>query len=309
MKHPNDSVYIRPPFLTEGSLIGITCPSGYVSAERVAPMVKILSSWGYRVREGATIGTSDHYFSGTDDQRLQDLQAMLDDDELDAIVMGRGGYGLSRIVDRIDFGRFLKKPKWICGFSDITVLHSHLHRQYGIQTLHAPMSGHFKPETEQSAMLQSFRKLLGGESITYRAGISRYNKPGTTTGVLTGGNLSLICHLTGSASEIETRGKILFLEDVGEYLYNTDRMMWHLKRAGKLEGLAGLVFGGFTDMKDTERPFGKTIEQILRDVVNEYEYPVCFHFPCGHQDLNYTLNLGAPHRLLVGELGVQLEKL
>lgn len=297
----------QPGFLKPGSVIGITCPSGYVSEDRVSPMIRILENWGFRVKKGKTIGTSDHYFSGTDQERLADLQQMIDDPEPDAIIMGRGGYGMSRIIDRLDFSHFIEKPKWVCGFSDITVLHNHIQSLYGIQTLHSPMSGHFKPETEHSDMLRSLRHALTGGHLTYQTVPSHYNRTGTAEGILTGGNLALLAHLTGSVSEVDTNGKILFLEDVGEYLYNIDRMLVHLKRAGKLDGLAGLIFGGFTDLKDTELPFGKSIEYILSDIVKEYSYPVCFNFPSGHQDINYTLNPGAMHRLSVSDQGGGLE--
>ncbi len=296
-----------PEFLKNGSVIGITCPSGYVSAERVNPMIAIFERWGFVVKKGTTIGTSDGYFSGTDQERLNDLQQMLDDPGLDAIVMGRGGYGMSRIVDQLDFTRFSENPKWICGFSDITVIHNHVQARLGIQTLHSPMSGHFRPEHEHSPMLQSFLQALTGKALRYHTPPNVSNKPGLVRGILTGGNLALVSHLTGSVSEVDNKGKILFLEDVGEYLYNIDRMLVHLKRAGKLDGLAGLIFGGFTDLKDTERPFGKTIDYILNDIVKGYAYPVCFNFPAGHQDINYTLNLGAEHILTVGDYGGLLD--
>ena len=299
----------QPGFLKNGSVIGITCPSGYVSAERVEPMIRILESWGFHIKKGKTIGSSDNYFSGTDAERLEDLQTMLDDPELEAIVMGRGGYGMSRIIDRLDFTYFLEKPKWICGFSDITVLHNHIQAQYGIPTLHSPMSGHFKPENEYAPFLLSMRDALMGKRLSYSAPYCEQNRLGIAEGILTGGNLALVANMTGSASEVDNRGKILFLEDVGEYLYSIDRMMVHLKRAGKFDGLAGLIFGGFTDMKDTERPFGKTIEHILADAVKEYNYPLCFHFPAGHQDENFTLNFGRMHKLEVTAQGGSLENM
>jgi len=300
---------ITPQFLKEGSVVGITCPSGHVSVERVAYSISVLESWGFRVKTGKTIGSGAGYFSGTDQERLADMQAMLDDDTLDAILMGRGGYGMSRIIDAIDFTKFIEKPKWLCGFSDITVLHNHVHAKYGIATLHSPMSGHFKPETEFEPFLLSLRDALTGNPLKYNIPASVCNRSGEGMGVLTGGNLALMAHLTGSVSEVNTEGKILFVEDVGEYLYNIDRMLMNLKRAGKLESLKGIIFGGFTDIKDTERPFGKTIEELLLDMVKEYKYPVCFNFPAGHQDINYTLMLGKMHSLKVSSGGCILEML
>ncbi len=302
---PSSVIGITAP--AAGPVIGITCPSGYVSDERVAGAIPILERWGFKVKVGATVGTQHNYFSGTDDERLADLQAMLDDPNINAILMGRGGYGMSRIIDRLDFTAFLKNPKWICGFSDIVVLHNHLQSRYEMPSLHSPMCGAFKPETEHEAYLNTFHAALTGESIMYHIDPSPRNRPGTAKAILTGGNLAILAHLTGSASEVNTEDKILFIEDIGEYLYNADRMLMNLKRAGKFDHLKGLIVGGFTDMQDTERPFGQTIEEIIWDKVKEYDYPVCFNFPCGHQDINYTLTLGVEHKLAVTNNGVILE--
>jgi muramoyltetrapeptide carboxypeptidase len=302
-------ITIRPQFLKKDSVIGITCPSGYVAEDRVTYAIKVLEDWGFKVKKGETIGTEHFYFSGNDTQRLADLQRMLDDPSIDAILMGRGGYGMSRIIDDLDFNAFLDHPKWICGFSDITVLHSHIQANYGIATLHSPMCGAFKPETEHEAYLHTLQKALKGEPLSYLIPPASYNKFGTATGVLTGGNLAILAHLTGSQSEAGTAGKILFIEDISEYLYNIDRLMLNLKRAGKLEELKALVVGGFTDTQDTERPFGQTVEELILDKVKEYDYPVCFNFPCGHQEVNHTLMLGAEHTLVVNEHGTELKLL
>lgn len=299
----------HPPYLKRGSVVGITCPSGYVSADRVAYAVELLQLWGFKVKKGNTIGSEHFYFSGDDEARRNDLQAMLDDPELDAILMGRGGYGMSRIIDDLDFTAFEKKPKWICGFSDITVLHSHVQARSGIPTLHSPMCGAFRPETTNTDHIKNFYAALTGESLFYHIEPSPFNRPGRADGILTGGNLAILAHLTGSVSEVDTAGKILFIEDIGEHLYNIDRLMLNLKRAGRLAPLKGLIVGGLTDMQDTERPFGQTAEQIIRDKVEEYSYPVCFGFPAGHDDVNYTLTLGMQHNLVVTEQGVTLELL
>ena len=289
--------------LSKGDAIGITCPSGYVSEERVAYAIAVLEKWGYQVRVGRTVGTEFHYFSGTDEERAADLQAMLDDTQIKAVLMGRGGYGMSRIIDRLDFTAFRQHPKLVCGFSDITVIHSHIQANFGLPTLHSPMCGHFKPETENEDFLLSFKRALAGEAQQYSAPASAYNRTGVAEGILTGGNLSLLVHLTASVSEVDWAGKILFVEDLGEHLYQVDRMMMHLKRACKLSKLKGIIFGGFTDMQDTDRPFGQTIEQILSDKVKEYDYPVCFNFPSGHTDINYTIALGQQHKLEVTPQG------
>lgn len=297
----------HPPYLKENSTIGITCPSGYVSRERIAFAVETLKLWGFNVKVGSTVGSEHFYFSGTDDERLHDLQEMLDDPDIDAILMGRGGYGMSRIIDRIDFTAFSRKPKWICGFSDITVLHSHIHTQLQLPTMHSPMCGAFQPDTINTEYIKCFYAAITGESLYYHTDPAKYNRMGTAEGVLTGGNLAILAHLTGSASDIDTAGKILLIEDIGEHLYNIDRMLLNLKRSGKLSKLKGLIVGSFTDLQDTERPFGQTIEEIIWDKVKEYNYPVCFNFPCGHQDVNYTLCLGMQHRLIVNEQGGNLE--
>ena len=293
----------HPPFLKQGSVIGITCPSGYVSSDRVAHAIAVLEKWGFKVKQGKTIGTEHFYFSGTDDERLADLQEMMDDPEIDAILMGRGGYGMSRIIDDLNFISFLKKPKWICGFSDITVLHNHLQATYDMPSLHSPMCGAFKPETENETYIKTLFACLTGQPLQYNTPQSPFNRTGTAEAILTGGNLAILAHLTGSISEVDTTGKILFIEDIGEYLYNADRMLLNLKRAGKLDHLSGMIVGGFTEMQDTERPFGQSIEEIIWDKVKEYDYPVCFNVPTGHQDINYTLTLGATHKLVVSEKG------
>ncbi len=285
--------------LKPGDTIGITCPSGYVSMERVAFAKKVFERWGLKVVLGDTVGNEFNYFAGTDDQRRVDLQLMLDSTEINAIMMGRGGYGMSRIIDDLDFTAFRENPKWICGFSDITALHEHIQANWGIPTIHGPMCGHFKPETENTEYIQGIRKIMFGEQMSYITPASQYNRPGTAKGKIVGGNLSLLVHLTGSASEVNTNGKILFIEDLDEYLYHIDRMLLHLRRADKLSGLAGLIVGGFSDMKDTERPFGKNIYELILDHVKDYSYPVCFDFPAGHIDINYPIVMGAEHEMVV----------
>ncbi|MFA6151536.1 MAG: LD-carboxypeptidase [Chitinophagaceae bacterium] len=293
--------------LQPGSTIGITCPSGFVSAERVQYATVVLQKWGFKTRLGKTIGNEFHYFSGDDATRLADLQEMLDDPTIDAILMGRGGYGLSRIIDEIDFTQFTQNPKWICGFSDITVLHSHIHAQFGIPTIHSVMCGAFKPETEETDYILSLRKALTGEGLRYNIPASSHNRVGETTANIVGGNLAMLAHLTGSVSQINTDGKILFIEDIGEHLYHIDRMMLNLKRSGQLSKLKGLLVGSFTDIEDTERPFGQSLEEIIFDKVKEYDFPVAFNFPCGHDEVNHTLVLGVAYDFIVGENSSILE--
>jgi muramoyltetrapeptide carboxypeptidase len=295
-------MFTIPPFLRPGDTIGIVCPAGYMAREKAQTCIDILEDWGYRVRTGATLGgESADYFSGTDDQRLADLQAMLDDPAIQAILCGRGGYGLSRIIDRIDLTQFKKAPKWLIGFSDITILHAHLFTNYKIASLHAPMAGAFNEGGAISDGVLSLRRALAGERAAYTCAPHPFNRFGQSAGLLVGGNLSLLAHDTGTASDIDTKGCILFLEDVGEYLYHIDRMLHQLQRSGKLGRLAGLVVGGFTELKDTARPFGATVEAIIRDVVASYGYPVCFGFPVSHGRDNVALKIGVEHTLSISE--------
>jgi muramoyltetrapeptide carboxypeptidase len=295
-----------PPYLTKGSTIGITCPASHVPSERVDYAASVLRDKGFNVVLGKTAGAQHHYFSGTDAERLQDLQAMLDNPDMDAILMGRGGYGVSCIIDALDFTAFRQKPKWICGFSDIVVLHNHIQATLGIPTVHSPMCNAYTPESLDTEYLHSFFKAIQGDDLVYTAPSSPFNRTGIAEGILTGGNLAILAHLTGSVSEVDTSGKILFIEDIGEYLYNADRMLLNLKRAGKFDNIKGLILGGFTDMQDTTRPFGQTIEEIIWDKVQEYDYPICFNFPCGHQEVNFSLCLGMQHRLTVSANGSSL---
>lgn len=294
---------IIPPFLLPGDTVGITCPAGYVAPERVAYCEKTLQSWGFRVKRGKTIGTGSYYFSGSDAERLADLQEMLDDPELKAVLAGRGGYGCSRIVDAIDWSRFMAKPKWICGFSDITVLHSHLHQCMHVASLHSPMCGAFSAETEHSFHIKSFRRALIGQPLEYTFPASVFNRPGQAEGILVGGNLAILAHLTGSISQLETRGKILFIEDIGEHLYQIDRMLLSLKRSGQLDGVNAMLVGQFSDLEDTERPFGQCLEEIIRDKLDRLEIPLAFGLSCGHETENICLRLGASYRLKAAQNG------
>ena len=300
---------IQAPYLTPGMKIGITCPSGYVDASRVEQAVRLLQAVGYETVLGKTIGLGDYYFAGSDQERLADLQAMLDDTSLAAIWMGRGGYGMSRIIDQLDFTQFLKHPKWICGFSDITVLHSHLQAQFALPTIHALMCGSVVADNWQSSPVQSLLLALEGKSLSYEMPAHSLNIIGSTTAPLVGGNLAILAHLSGSPSQLQTAGKILFIEDIGEHLYQIDRMLYNLKRSGQLQALRGLVVGSFTDVEDTERPFGQSLEEIIWDKVAEYGYPVCFNVPCGHQSDNRALRLGMPYQLSVLEEKATLSSL
>lgn len=301
---------IYPPYLRKGDTIGIVCPAGYMATEKVAECVRVLTDeWGFQVLLGKTVGgSSSNYFSGTDEERAADLQAMLDNREVQAVLCARGGYGLGRIIDRLSFKKFKKHPKWIIGFSDITVLHAHIYRNYYIATMHAPMASAFNDGAYINDYVQSLKATLEGEKIRYRCDPHDFNLKGEGIGELVGGNLSLLAHLVGTPSDLKTRGRILFLEEVGEYLYNIDRMFYQLKRSGKLSRLAGLVIGGFTECKDTERPFGQTAYEIIREHVKDADYPVCFGFPVGHDRENYALKVGVGYKLRVTKNKIFLDE-
>lgn len=295
---------ITPAYLQPGDTIGIVCPAGYMPAATVQTCVDVLTQWGYKVLQGTTVGgNSVTYFSGTDEERRLDLQRMLDDTSVKAILCGRGGYGTGRIIDQLDFTQFTRQPKWIIGYSDITILHAHLHQQYGIITLHAPMAAAFNNEGWKNEYVQSLREALQGITSACAGPEHPFNRLGMANGQLVGGNLALLAHLVGTPSDLNTDGKILFIEDVGEQLYNIDRMLFQYQRSGKLDHLAGLIVGGFTECKDTERPFGQSAFEIIRDRVASYDYPVCFDFPVSHTERNYALKVGALYELKVDSTG------
>lgn len=299
-----------PPYLKKGDTIGLVCPAGYMSMEKVAECIRVLQDeWGYKVKIGKTVGSdSTTYFSGTDEERLTDFQQMLDDDEVNAVLCARGGYGMGRIIDHINFKKFKKEPKWIIGYSDITVLHTHLYSNYYISSIHAPMAAAFNDAGYISRYVQSLKNALEGKWAKYTCEPHELNRPGEAIGELVGGNLALLAHVAGTDSDLKTKGRILFVEDIGEYLYNIDRMFYQLKRSGKLSKLAGLIIGGFTDMKDTERPFGKKVYELIHDIVKEYDYPVCFGFPVSHDKENYALKIGVGYKLKVSKSKVLLEE-
>lgn len=286
---------IQPSYLKKGDKIAIVASARKISLLEIEPAIAIFENWGLEVVLSKNLFKSDNQFSGTDQERAEDMQTMLDDASIKAIISARGGYGTIRIIDKLDFTKFKQLPKWLVGYSDITVLHSHLHN-LGIETIHATMPINF---TKNEEATESLRKALFGEQLIYEIENHSLNKKGICEGELIGGNLSLIYALTGSVSDIDTYGKILFIEDLDEYLYHLDRMMMNLKRSGKLSHIAGLVVGGMTDMKDNVIPFGKTAEEIILDAIKEYNYPVCFNFPAGHIDRNMAIYFGKKSQLKI----------
>ena len=289
---------ITPPYLKKSDKIGIVAPARKFSKEEILFAVDTFEKWGLKVVLGKNIFGSENQYSGSDEQRADDLQKMLDDNSIRAIISARGGYGTLRIIDKLNFKKFQENPKWITGYSDITVLHSHIHQKFEIETLHATMPINFSKDEES---VETLRQNLFGEEIVYKIGSQLLNRKGNAEGELVGGNLSLLYALKGTKSGISTSGKILFIEDLDEYLYHIDRMIISLKRAGKLSHLAGLIVGGMTDMKDNQIPFGKTAEEIISDAVKEFEYPICFGFPAGHAQKNLALPFGRRAKLKVSD--------
>jgi muramoyltetrapeptide carboxypeptidase len=316
--HNNEEVPripIAPRNLKPGDRIGITSPAGYIMQKDIEPAIQQMMSWGFKIKIGNAIGKKNFGFGGTDDERAKDMQAMLDDPSLAAIMCARGGYGVIRIIDRLDFRKFQAKPKWIIGFSDVTILHSHLNKNLGIASIHSKMCNSFPDDWNvaddlQKQTIYSIRDSLAGVHVKYPLVPSPYNKTGVAEGVLVGGNLKTLESLSGTASDLYTNGKILFVEDTGEYLYSIDRMFWNLKRTGKLMGLKGLIVGGFKIKPDDPgEEFGSSLQNIVLDKVKNYHYPVCFDFPVGHQKNNFALKCGVRHRLNISSQSCTLEEI
>ena len=292
---------IRPPDLKPGDSVGIVAPARKVSKKEMAPAINILKQWGYEVVEGKYLYGRYNQFSGTNNERAADFQSMLDDDSIKAVFCARGGYGSVKIIDRLDFTQFRKNPKWIVGYSDITVFHSHINRHFGIQTLHASMPVNFPQDLKMRSSLESLKKVLDGGNPEYHFPAHHLNRQGVAEGRLIGGNLSILYSLTGTPSDIDTAGKILFIEDLDEYLYHIDRIMMNLKRSGKLENLAGLVVGGMSDMNDNTVPYGKTAYEIIAETLSVYNFPVIFGFKSGHIFENLGLIIGGHAHLKADE--------
>ena len=304
---------IIPHYLKQGDTVGITSPAGYITEKEIQPAIQLIQSWGLNVHIGSAIGKRDYTFGGTDAERIADFQQLIDDPTIKAILCARGGYGFVRIIDQLDFSAMKVHPKWMIGFSDITVLHSHLNRNFGIASIHSKMCNSFpddwsKAEPIQVETILSIRDAFSGVHMKYNAPANKHNKTGVATGTLVGGNLKTLESLAGSKSDLRTTNKILFVEDTGEYLYSIDRMFWNLKRSGKLDHLAGLIIGGFKikPSEDVAEEFGKNLYEIIMEKIPECNYPVCFDFPVGHQKNNFALKCGVQHKLQVTNIGTTL---
>ncbi|MHC1706831.1 MAG: LD-carboxypeptidase [Bacteroidales bacterium] len=281
-----------PGYLKVGDKVGIVAPARSITPGQIEACLTVLKSWGLEVIFGKHLFDVFHQFGGKDIHRADDLQTMLDDKNIMAIFCARGGYGTMRIIDNLCWDGLKKNPKWLVGFSDITVIHSHIQRKAGLQTLHAVMPFNFYHNNLTKDSIESLRKALFGETLEYTWKGHELNRTGHIKGIVAGGNLSMLYAMIDSPSEFDYEGKILFLEDLDEYLYHIERMMLALRRAGRLSRLGGLIVGGMTDMKDNTIPFGWDAFEIIADVVKDFDYPVSFGFPAGHGDENMSLYLG-----------------
>jgi muramoyltetrapeptide carboxypeptidase len=295
---------IIPQFLKAGDTVAIVCTARKFFPEDAKPAIDLLESWGLKVKLGNTIGLNNCQLGGTDNERAADFQVQLDDENVKAIWCARGGYGSVRIIDLLDFSKFKKHPKWIMGFSDVTVLHSQLNIER-VASLHSIMP--FTVPNAPEEVKETLRKALFGETISYSIPSKSYDVKGSASGELVGGNISILYSLLGSKSAIDTKDKILFIEDLDEYLYHIDRMMYNLKRNGYFENVKGIIVGSMADMHDNEIPFGQNEVQIITEIAKENRIPIAFQFPAGHQSDNRTLILGQQVAFEVNEKEIKLK--
>lgn len=281
-------------YLKKGDTIAIVSPARAIEREKVQPAIRFFEKHGLNVVVGKHTYNIHNQMAGTDAEKAEDIQGFINDPNIRAIVSTRGGYGCVRIIDKLDLKPLADQKKWFVGYSDVTVFHSHIHQNFGTPTLHStmPVSISDNPTKEEAISNDTLVQALLGKDLSYDLAPHPLNKPGNAKGKLVGGNLSMLYSMCGSASDIGTAGKILFIEDLDEYLYHIDRMMMNLKRTGKLVRLTALVVGGMSDMNDNAIPFGKTAEEIILEHTEEYGYPVYFGFQAGHQKPNVALRLG-----------------
>ncbi len=281
-----------PPFLNSGDTVAIVAPAGVLAPEQISYAIKHIESWGLKVKTGKNLFSRFFNFSGTDEQRIDDLQEALDNPEIKAIFCARGGYGLIRIVDTINWSAFIRSPKWVIGFSDITVLHSYINNKLNIASVHGPMPAGFEKLKEDTVSLPSLKKILFSETITYEIKNYRNDFPSEISGKLLGGNLSLLYSLRGTPYDFPPENNILFIEEVSEFLYHIDRMLQNFRIGKKFNGLKAIILGGFTEIKENDIPFGFTIEEIINNVLYKENVPVINNFPAGHITPNYPIVLG-----------------
>ncbi len=296
---------IIPSKLNIGDRIGIISTARKITKEELDPCINILKQWGLDIVFGKNLFESENQFAGNVHQRIEDLQSMIEDHTIKAILCARGGYGTIQIIDHVDFTPLIKHPKWIIGYSDVTVLHSHLNN-LGVASIHATMPINFNNNTRQA--LENLKHVLfnSDNKISTESNIS--NRYGFAEAEIIGGNLSILYSLMGSNSQINTKNRILFIEDLDEYFYHIDRMIISLKRSGLFLNLKGLIVGSFTKILDNEIPFGKNIEDIILENTKEYNYPICFDFPSGHIDNNMSIFFGVNSILDISENQVVLQQ-
>jgi muramoyltetrapeptide carboxypeptidase len=293
----------QPPYVNAGDTIAIVAPSGILlnRTKEINLAIDLLKSWGLNATIGEHVFSQNGHFAGTDKERAADLQKALDNPNIKAIWCARGGYGMVRILDKLDFSKFKEQPKWVIGYSDVTALHNQIHNE-GVESIHSVMCTSSLSDDLESTKdnVASFKDAIFGRPLKYTIKGSINNKTGTTSGQLVGGNLTLLHTMLGSKTSIDTNGKILFFEEIGEYAYHIDRMLQSLKRAGYFENCKGIIVGGISNVRENTTEFGRTIEEIILDVVSEYDFPVLFNFPAGHEENNRALILGRTIDLKVG---------
>jgi muramoyltetrapeptide carboxypeptidase len=295
---------LRPPYLKPRDSVYVLSTARKITLREITPALQTFEQWGLKVIVGDTIGLEDHQYAGTDKQRLADFQKALDDPAIKAIICARGGYGTVRMMDDINYDEFMKSPKWIVGFSDVTYLHTHISNNIGIQCIHSIMPVQFPKSTPEA--VETLRRELFGEQNDFSLNPHQLNRYGNAEGILIGGNLSILYSITGTRSGMNTFGKILFIEDIDEYCYHIDRMMINLKRSGKLQDLAGVIVGAFSDIKDNPIPFGKNAYEIIAEHLQNFDYPVCFDFPAGHIADNRAIGIGKTYKLRVNSEGAKI---
>lgn len=294
---------VKPSYLKTGDSIAIVAPAGILNGKREAiEQAKVLAeSWGLKVMLGEYVFEDNNHFAGTDVERAKDFQKALNNPNIKAIWCARGGYGSVRILDKLDFSKFKENPKWIIGYSDVTAFHNHIHN-LGIETLHAMMGSSmiFDPK-DTAESKETLRKALFGENLSYEIPPSKYNVVGDVEGELVGGNLTILLTMLGSDSQLNTDGKILFIEEIGEYKYHIDRMLQSLKRAGYFDNLKGMIVGDMTNVKKNTTIWGSSIEQLILDATIEYDFPILFGFPAGHEPDNRAMIMGRKVKMTVTE--------
>lgn len=286
------SSLIKPAYLEKGDSIAIVAPAGVVIKEEIDKAKQILESWDLNVIYGNNLFNKENQFAGNDKERLEDVQNALDDESIKAIFCARGGYGTIRILDKIDWTNFIAKPKWVLGFSDITLLHAKIHN-LGIESIHSPMPINFAKMSEKDPILNQIKEVLFFGQLDYANLYHQLNRNGFGRAKIFGGNLSILYSLLGTSYDIDYKGKFLFIEDVGEQLYKIDRMLHSFRLAGKFDDLEGILVGSFTEMEDTKHHFGKTAQEIIYDITADYNFPVAFGLPIGHKKSNHPIILGA----------------